>query len=448
MADLDGSLMDGATMTFAVTDMKKLAQPVYAVLLVAAVFGCTPLAYGAPAECAKPEKLVTDMSESAYGGMQTAMEMMSKKKYQEAIDKLTKMADTGSEYEKAVINYNLGFAHSSNNDNSSAVKAFAKALSTNALPRAQREQLLYNLGQMYIVAGQNDNGIKTLQEYIAKACGPVPPEAHIFLANAYSETKRYKEALPQIDLAISKAKAPKEMWLQMKLAISYELKDYPACAQALVQLIGVVPAKPDYWRQLSSLFYEMKKDTESVAVLVLAERQGFVEKPAEIKNLYSVYMAMELPLKAGMLMQTAIEKNKIPGDEKNLESIADAWINARETAKAEATLKKLASMSEKGEYYFKLGGMYGDDERWKESKEMLEKAIEKGNLKHPGDVYMRLAVAQYNLKNGQGAIAALQKAVTFDDTRKQAGEWLRHLSSQFAAERPEAADAKPAENKT
>ena len=96
-------------------------------------------------------------------------------------------------------------------------------------------------------------------------------------------------------------------------------------------------------------------------------------------------------------------------------------------------LKKLAAMSDKGEYYYKLGGMYGDDERWKESKEMLEKAVGKGGLKHPGETWMRLAVAQYNLKNTAGAIAALQKAITFDSTRKQAGEWLRHLNSQSAA---------------
>jgi len=191
---------------------------------------------------------------------------------------------------------------------------------------------------------------------------------------------------------------------------------------------------------LSSLFYEMKRDTESVAVLALAERQGFVEKPAEIKNLYSVYMMLELPLKAGNLIQDSIDKKKIPADEKNLESLADAWINARESVKAETTLKKLASMSEKGDYYFKLGGMYGDEEKWKDSKEMLEKALEKGNLSKPGEVWMRLAVAHYGLKNNQGAIAALQKAVTFDETRKQAGDWLRHLSSQFAAEQPAAAD--------
>jgi len=326
------------------------------------------------------------------------------------------------------------------------VKAFAKSLSYNALPRAQSEQLQFNLGQLYIVAGQHDEGIKALQTYINTACGAVAAEAHMFLANALSEKKRYQEALPQIDQAIAKSKTPKEMWIQMKLAISYELKDFPACAQALVQLIGIVPAKPDYWRQLSSLFYEMKRDTESVAVLALAERQGFVDKPNEIKNLYSVYMMLELPLKAGVLIQDAMDKKKLPVDEKNLESLADAWINAREAAKAETTLKKLAAMSEKGEYYYKLGGMYGDDERWKESKEMLEKALEKGELKRPGEVWMRLAIAQYSLKNTQGAVAALQKAVTFDDTRKQAGEWLRHLSSQFAAEQK--AVEEPAEAST
>ena len=374
------------------------------------------------------------MSESAYEEVQTATELISKQKYGEAIDKLSKVADKGSDYEKAIINYNLGFAYSSKTDYQGAVKAFAKALSFNALPQSQREQLQYNLGQLYIVAGQFEDGIKTLQDYIANACSPVPGDVHIFLANALSEKKRYQEALPQIDLALSKAKEPKEVWIQMKLAISYELKDYKSCAQALVQLISMVPAKPEYWKQLSSIFYEMKQDADSVAVLALAERQGFVQKPNEIKNLYSVYMILELPLKAGQLMQEAIDKGQMPGDEKNLESVADAWINAREFTKAETTLKKLASMSERGDYYFKLGAMYGDNERWKESKEMLEKALEKGGIKRMGDAYMRLAVAHYGLKNNDGAIAALRKAVTYDETRKQAGEWLRHLSTQYAGQ--------------
>lgn len=384
------------------------------------------------ADCAKPEPVETQLGEATYAAVQAATELLGKQKPAEAIEKLAKLADEGSNYEKALVNYNLGIAHSSRNDYPSAVKAFAKALAANGLPQAQREQLMYNLGQLYIVTNQYDEGIKVLSQYIATACAPVAAEAHIFLANALSERKRYTEALPQIDQAIAKAREAKETWLQMKLAISYELKDYKACAEALVLLIARVPEKSDYWKQLSSVFYEMKSDAESVAVLSLAEKQGFLQKPQDVRNLYSVYMMLEAPFKAGSLLEDAMQKKVLPADETNLGSLADAWINAREADKAETTLKRLAAMSEKGEYYYKLGAMYGDNEHWTDSQSMLEKALQKGGLKRTGEAWMRLAVAHYGQKNHSGAVGALQKAITFDETRKQAGEWLRVLSAQPA----------------
>ena len=414
--------------------MKRLQRIQITAILLAGL--CLAGAPGAPAaesgtagECsAEPKQAPGEMSEAVYETVQSAMDLLSKQKYDDAIAKLSKIADSGSPYEKAVVNYNLGFAYSSKNDHPDTVKAFAKALSFNALPRSQREQLQYNLGQLYIVVGQTEEGIKTLQAYIAQACTAVPAEAHIFLANALADRKRFQEALPQIDLAISKSKTVKEPWLQLRLAIAYELKDYSSCAQTLEQLIALSPTKPEYWKQLFGILYEMKADGRSAAVLALADRQGFLQKPAEIHNLYSLYMTLDMPFQAGALLQDAIEKGKMPGDEKNLESVADAWINARESAKAETTLKKLAGMSDRGEYYFKLGAMYGDDERWQESKDTLEKALQKGGLKRTGEAWMRLAVANYSLKNTTAAITALRKAITYDETRTQAGEWLRHLS--------------------
>jgi tetratricopeptide (TPR) repeat protein len=382
------------------------------------------------AECGKPDQTEAQLSEGTYAAVQAATELLGKQKPAEAIEKLSKLADEGSAYEKSLVNYNIGIAHSSRNDYPNAVKAFAKSLAANGLPPAQREQLMFNLGQLYIVTSQYDEGIKTLQSYISTACSPVSAEAHIFLANALTERKRYTEALPQIDLAISKAKETREAWLQMKLAISYELKDFKACAEALVLLIARVPEKSDYWKQLSSVFYEMKSDAESVAVLSLAEKQGFLQKPQDVRNLFSVYMMLEAPYKAGALMEDALTRKLLPADETNLGSLADAWINAREADKAEATLKRLAAMAEKGDYYYKLGAMYGDNERWKDSQTMLEKALAKGGLKRPGEAWMRLAVAHYGQKDNPAAIAALRKAVTFDETRKQAGEWLRVLAAQ------------------
>jgi tetratricopeptide (TPR) repeat protein len=384
------------------------------------------------ADCAV-EKQAASMSEAVYYGVDEATKLIAKKQMDEAIEKLTKLAESGSDFDKAVVNYNLGFAHSSKSDYGNAAKAFAKAIALKALPQQQHQQLQFNLGQLYIVAGQHEEGIKTLQEYINSACTPPPPEAHIFLANALIEKKRFKEAVPQIDLALSKAKAPNQTWLEMKLAVNYELKDFKACAASLVQLIGLAPTKPDYWKQLSTMFFEMKEDVEAVAVLAVAERQGFIDKPTERKNLYNVYMMLDLPFKAGLLLQEALDKNVLPANEENLESVANAWINARESTRAEATLKKLAAASEKGEFFYKLGAMYGDDERWKESRDMLAKALQKGGIKRTGEAWMRIAVAEHNLKNTPAAVAALQKAMTFEDTRKNASAWLRHLTGQVAS---------------
>lgn len=373
------------------------------------------------------------MSEAAYRGVQNATDLLSKNKQGEAIEKLAKMAESGNDFEKAVVNYNLGFAYSSKNDYENATAAFARALALNALPQSQHEQLQFNLGQLYIIAGKFKEGIATLEDYVANSCAKITPEAHLFLANALSQQKRFPDALTQLDAAISKAPAPKESWLQLKLAIHYEMKDFQGCAQTLVRLISTAPDKAEYWKQLSGILVELKKDTDAVAVLALAERQGFIAKPNEIKNLYSIYMMLDLPLKAGVLLQQAIDKGTVPSDETNLEAVANAWINAREIAKAETVLKKLAASSEKGEYYYKLGAMYGDEERWQESAEALGKAIQKGSLKRTGEAWLRLAVAQYGMKNTSGAIASLQKAAGFDETRKQASEWLRHLGNQGAA---------------
>ena len=62
------------------------------------------------------------------------------------------LVEGGGDFDKAVVYYNMGFAYSSKNDYANAAKSFAKALASQALPGQQQEQLMYNLGQLYIVA--------------------------------------------------------------------------------------------------------------------------------------------------------------------------------------------------------------------------------------------------------------------------------------------------------
>jgi tetratricopeptide (TPR) repeat protein len=326
------------------------------------------------AECKKPRRDPGMMSEGLYHQLETATELVAKNKNAEAIEKFQKMAQNGGDYEKAVVYYNMGFAYNAMNRLDEALKTFEKALSYHSLPIPQEEQLTFNVGQLYVANGQFDEGIRVLQNYIATACATVAPEAHIFLGNAYAEKKRFAEALKEVDLAMDTAKEPKESWLQLKLALHYELKQMPKCAETLLRLIAIAPAKPDYWKQLSGILFDLKQDKDSLAVLALAGNQGFLKTGAEYKNLASIYLLLEIPYKAGTLLQDAIDKKLLPADEKNLDLLSAAWINARDTARAEAALKKLAAVADKGDYYMRLGYVYIESERWKEAVATLEKA--------------------------------------------------------------------------
>jgi tetratricopeptide (TPR) repeat protein len=400
------------------------------IVLGTAISAAAPVYAAEPAaQCKKPRRDAGLVSENLYRQLEQATDLIGKSKNAEAIEKMNKMVERASGYEKALILYNMGFAYSAMNKLGDALRVFQQALDSHTMPIPQEEQLQFSVGQLYVVNGQFDKGIDTLESYINESCSPVQAEAHIFLANAYSEKKNFPAALKQVDLAIAKSKAPKETWLQLKLALHYELKQMSACAETLFQLIALAPGKPDYWKQLSGILFDLKKDGDSLAVLALADRQGFLKTGNEVKNLANVYMLLEIPYKAGMLMQTALDKNLLPADEKNLELLSSAWINAHDNARAESSLKKLAAIADKGDYALRLGYIYIDSERWKEAVGALEKAAAKG-VKKPGEAAILLAKAHYELGNKRKSAQAAQTALRYDDTRKAASDWLGYLRQE------------------
>lgn len=385
------------------------------------------------AECKKARKDPGLMSEALYRQLESATDLIAKGKNNEAIEKLNKMAEKGGDYEKAIIYYNMGFAYSSMNQLDNALKTFEKSLSFRALPIPQEEQLTFNVGQLYVANGKYDEGIRVLENYINTACSPPPGDAYIFLGNAYAEKKRYVDALRNVDLAISKAKEPKESWLQLKLALHYELKQMPQCAQTMLLLISMNPTKPDYWKQFSGILFDLKRDQDSLAVLALADRQGYLKNGNEYRNLASIYMLMEVPYKAGVLMQSALDKNLLPADEKNLDLLSAAWINSRDNERAEVALKKLAQIADKGDYWLRLGYVYISSERWKEAVSTLEKAAAKG-VKKPGDAALLLAKAAFEAGDKKKSLQAAQKALNYEESRKQAADWLGYLRQQMGDE--------------
>jgi tetratricopeptide (TPR) repeat protein len=399
-------------------------------------------------EARKPaRKSAGALTEATYRRLERITDQIAKNQYAEAETKLTDLLQgTRSDYEKAIILQTLGFVYASTKREMQAVKVFEQAVATNSLPQQVHEQMLFNIAQLYVADDKWEQGVEKLNAYLAEACNP-NPDAHVLLASVNAEKKRWRDALKQVDLALIKAKAPKEAWLQLKLALHYELKEMPRCAEVLVHLVALNPIKEDYWKQLSGILFEIKKDPEALAVLALAERRGYTDEEREYRNLANMYMYMQIPLKAATLLERGLAQKQVEGTEKNYETLANAWLMAREYDRAEAAMAKAAGVSEKGELYKRLGQIQMENESWKAALESLQKAQRKGGLKDPGEAAFLTGVVAVQLKQWKTAEAALRAAMQHEKTAKMAAEWLSLLQEEVAyttaneaADEPEASE--------
>ncbi|MGJ8667892.1 MAG: tetratricopeptide repeat protein [Oceanococcus sp.] len=374
------------------------------------------------------------LSELTYKRLAKIHELIGEEEYNEALQRLQKLESSvkRNEYEYAMVLQTYGFIWAQRGDYGKAASYFQKAIDLGSLPDHQVEQMKYSLGQFHVAVEEYREGIQVLNEYLKTAKTAVPPEARILLATAYAQTNQYRKALPPLTQAIRESKDPKESWLQLKLAMHYELKDYKSSANTLLQLVARFPVKKDYWKQLSGMFLELKKNPDALAVLALAERQGLLDANRELLNLTNLFLYLDIPYKAGKTLDEGLRKGIVEGKDDNYELLANAWLGAKEVDKAITALEQASKLTDDGEVVLRLAYLYVEREAWGKVIPTLEKARKLG-VKEPGNTALLQGIAATEMGDHEAAIKAFSVAMKYDDTRKQAAAWLQHAQAEQAA---------------
>ena len=376
------------------------------------------------------------LSESTYRRLTRIHEHIGEEQYAEAIDKLNKLlpATKYSPYETAMVYQTFGFIYAQQGQYGRAADYFRQAIELDALPEAQVENMKYALGQFQVAVEDYRAGARTLEEYFATAKNPIPTEARVLLATAYAQLKQYRKALPPLSQAIRESKEPKEMWYQLTLALHYELKDYPASAKTLMAMVRLFPVKEEYWKQLSGMLLELREDEEALAVLGLADRLDYIDDSKEIINLTNLYLYLDIPYKGARLLEGALERGAVEGNEKHFELLSNAWINARETDKAIDALARAVARTEDGEKVLRLAYLYVEQEDWEKVIPALDKARRLG-VKKPGEAAMLQGIAAAELGRFEEALQAFAAAAKDESTREEALAWRQHALSMQAEQR-------------
>ncbi|MBP01384.1 MAG: hypothetical protein CMM25_01040 [Rhodospirillaceae bacterium] len=390
----------------------------------------------------KPKTIkVQAMKKPTFERLTTAQEAIELKDYVTAEEALQKaLADQKTnEYERASVWMTYAYLYAEQEDYQGAINAFESAINISrpyegkGLPLAQVISTKYNLGQLYMVLERYQDAIVILEEW-RREVEIVSSPGLVLLANAYFQIERYQTAIPLIIEAIDSASEPREPWFQLLLACYFEIEDYPKGADLLEIMVDMFSTKKTYFLQLAALYGELGKEKESFAVLVMADKQGFLTEESELVRLARMYMFHDTPIKAAEVMKRGFKAGTIEKTADHLEILANSYFNSREFDAAIPPLKEAADRSKKGALSYRLGQAYLQAEKWTDAEKALKASLKKKGLKaaDKGMVWMLVGISQLERNRLTAAKKSMKESAKFKKTKSDANKWLRFLDQKLA----------------
>ena len=375
---------------------------------------------------AKTEKKT--ISAALYKTLESSEKLIANKAYGQAINQLkTALTKTAQgSYEQAMLLRNLASVYSLQENYAKAAQYLSKAVASKALNAEQQQQSLLNLGQLYMATEQYNKAVKAFEPWLKKH--KADAQTSILLANAYTQLKRPKKALPHIKRAIKLTKKPPEAWYQMQLALHYQLHDYQGASVLLKRQLNKNPDNKDYWKQLSSLYHQLKDYKKAATVQHLAYQKGLIQSEKSLLELANLLLYVNSPHQAARLLEKEMRQGRIKSNSKHWELTANAWTIAREFDPAEHALQTASKMNSKGSLYQQLGQIYVEKEQWQKAVSVLTKAINKGSLKNTGNAYLLLGMSHHELKHHDLANQAFSQATKYKRSQKSAQQWLNYIA--------------------
>ena len=366
------------------------------------------------------------VSTKTYNRLTEAQEFITNSQFAEAkviLDELKASVDDNS-IDKALTYQLIGYTEMSQNKYPAAIKAFMETLRYEKLPEQLRINIGYMVAQLYAAEGEYDKALDFAREWFVTLEAPTP-EQYIFMANIFAQTKNYSEAVPYAVKAIDMSDAPKETWFQVLIASFFELKQYQNSEKYLKMAITNWPTKQAYWEQLASVYLIQDKMEPALVTLQLAWKGEWIEKESLIQNMVQLAVNEGIPEHAARMLTEAMDRDLIPEDEKYVDSLANAWLAAKEFDKAVASFEHLADLNGEAKPLEKVANIYMQQARYQEAEKAARTALNKETDK-PGNLWFTLGMALASQERFDEGIDALRKAKAYEYSSRKAGQWIKY----------------------
>ena len=375
------------------------------------------------------EEPPASMSESFYRRLSRTHELLDEDNLTEALDLMDRIRpDRISDYEAAQLYQTYGFVYSQLEREDEAFVAFEKCLELDALPTFVQQGIVYSVAGYYAGQERFEDSNSTMLRWFRYEAEP-QPEAYILMGANFAQQERMRDALPYVIRANQLAEEPNESWRNLQLAIHVELRQVPEAIELLKENIGIWPDKLRFYLVLSGLYMEAENDEGALSALIIPWHRGMLETEPDILSLTRLSLFLENPARAGEILSQAMERGFVEENSDNLRLLLSSWTMAREMDRAVDTIDKLAQLSDDGEFFHRKAMLLNESGDWEGVVDSCGRALEKGGLENPGEVWILQGVALAELRRFDEAIEAFENAKRdgSDNIRRNANAWIGYV---------------------
>jgi tetratricopeptide (TPR) repeat protein len=397
------------------------------------------LALAGAADPAAAREPVLGISERVFKAIDESQDRMDEDDVAGALQALEGLQDRYlSDYEKTQVLRMRGVIlyHAERYDD--ARLAFETALEQDDVPEPLIADLLGILGRLALMT---DNNLIAEERFQALLAIPNQdtPENRVLLASAYLRQGKYADALTPLASAIREQReagqSPREDWLSMLAAVHYELEDYEAMRAVVRELVERYPSER-YLMNLAALHGQLGDEERQLALIEALNDDGRLDAATEVRLLASLFLAQELPYKAAVLLQSAIDGGLIDANRQTLEQLSQAWYLAQEVDRAIPPLERAAEQAGDGELYMRLAGLHMDAYRWEAAAQSAARALERGGLTDEGRAWLTMGMARVRLDHLKEAARCFRQARAFEATQGYADQWLAYVANEERLKEP------------
>ncbi len=381
------------------------------------------------------EEPPASMSESFYRRLSRTHELLDEDNLTEALDLMDRIrTDRLSDYEAAQLYQTYGFVYSQMERESEAFEAFEKCLELDALPTMVQQGIVYSVAGYYSGEERFEESNNTLMRWFRFEAEP-RSEAYILMGANFAQQEMMRDALPYVIRANELAEAPNESWRNLQLAIHVELRQVPEAIELLKENIGIWPDKLRFYQVLSGLYMEVNDDEGALSALTIPWYRGMLETESDILSLTRLNLYLENPARAGEILSQAMERGHVEENFDNLRLLLNSWTMAREMELAVDAIDKLAELADDGEFFHRKAMLLNETGDWDGVVDACRRALEKGGLENPGEVWILQGVALAELRRFEESIEAFESAKRdgSDNIRRNANAWIGYVRDRTGA---------------